>query len=235
MKSIKSKCVICRKLDKRVIEQVMGNLPTDRLKPAPPWYSTGIDLFGPYRIRDEVKKRTTSKTYGVIFTCLGTRAVYLDIAADYSADKFLMVLRRFVSLHGYPSKLFSDNGTQLVAANKELSNITKDIEISHKLNRKVVKPSTVKFQNHKVKSRLYKARTKLKNVRVSDKFPFSTAVASERIYLNENLTSYRRELLMQANQKRKDGLLVSVWSRTGKYSSKLLQMADRSECTTKMT
>ena len=83
------------------------------------------DLFGPYRIRNEVKKRTTSKTYGVIFTCLGTRAVYLDIAANYSTDKFLMVLRRFVSLHGYPSKLFSDNGTQLVAANKELSNITK--------------------------------------------------------------------------------------------------------------
>ncbi|XP_068674368.1 uncharacterized protein [Montipora foliosa] len=126
VKSIKSKCVICRKLDKRVSEQIMGNLPTDRLKPAPPWYSTGIDLFGPYRIRDEVKKRTTSKTYGVIFTCLGTRAVYLDIAADYSTDKFLMVLRRFVSLHGYPSKLFSDNGTQLVAANKELSNITKN-------------------------------------------------------------------------------------------------------------
>ena len=37
-----------------------------------------------------------------------------------------MVLRRFVSLHGYPSKLFSDNGSQLVAANKELSNITKN-------------------------------------------------------------------------------------------------------------
>ena len=50
------------------------------------------------------------------------------MAADYSTDKFLMVhvLRRFVSLHGYPSKLFSDNGTQLVAANKELSNITKN-------------------------------------------------------------------------------------------------------------
>ena len=88
VKSIKSKCVICRKLDKRVSEQVMGNLPTDRLKPAPPWYSKGIDLFGPYRIRDEVKNRATSKTYGVIFTCLGTRAVYLDIAADYSTDKY---------------------------------------------------------------------------------------------------------------------------------------------------
>lgn len=65
----------------------MGNLPTERLKPAPPWYSTGIDLFGPYRIRDEVKETTTSvQTHRVIFDCVGTRAVYLDIAADNSTD-----------------------------------------------------------------------------------------------------------------------------------------------------
>ena len=125
VKSIKFRCVICKKLAKKTSQQVMGQLPEDRLKPAPPWYSTGIDLFGPFKIRDEVKKRTFSKAYGVIFNCLGTRAVYLDLAADYSTDKFLMVLRRFVSLNGYPSKLLSDNGTQLIAASKELTAITK--------------------------------------------------------------------------------------------------------------
>ena len=36
-----------------------------------------------------------------------------------------MVLRRFVSIRGYPSKLYSDNGPQLVAANEELTNIVK--------------------------------------------------------------------------------------------------------------
>ena len=63
--------------------------------------------------------------YGVIFNCLSTRAVHVDLAADYSTNKFLMVLRRFVSIRGYPSKLFSDNGPQLVAANEELTNIVK--------------------------------------------------------------------------------------------------------------
>lgn len=63
--------------------------------------------------------------YGVIFNCLITRAVHVDLAADYSTNKFLMVLRRFVSIRGYPSKLFSDNGPQLVAANEELTNIVK--------------------------------------------------------------------------------------------------------------
>ena len=125
VKSIKFRCIIYKKLDKKTSQQVMGQLPEDRLKAAPPWYSTGIDLFGPFKIRDEIKKRTFSKAYGVIFNCLGTRAVYLDLAADYSADKFLMVVRRFVSLNGYPSKLLSDNGTQLIAASKELTAITK--------------------------------------------------------------------------------------------------------------
>ena len=65
----------------------------------------------------------TGKTYGVIFNCLGTRVVHIDLATDYSTKKFLMVLRRFASIRGYPSKLYSDNGPQLVAANEELQNV----------------------------------------------------------------------------------------------------------------
>jgi hypothetical protein len=45
----------------------MGKLPQQRLKPAPAWSSTGVDLFGPFRIRDEVKKRFIGKAYEVIF------------------------------------------------------------------------------------------------------------------------------------------------------------------------
>ena len=116
MKSIKHNCTICRKLDKKknnnkkiLNEQAMGELPEERLKPSPAWHCTAIDLFGPFKIKDEVRKRTTGKAYGVIFNCLGARAVYLDLAADYSTETFLMVLRRFVSLRGYPYKLYSEN------------------------------------------------------------------------------------------------------------------------------
>ena len=104
----------------------MGKLPEERLKPSPPWHYTGIDLFGPFKIRDEVKRRTYGKCYGVIFNCMCTRAVHLDLAPDYSTETFLLVLRRFVSLRGYPAKLYSDNGPQLVAADKELKDITKN-------------------------------------------------------------------------------------------------------------
>ncbi|XP_078346298.1 uncharacterized protein LOC144631679 [Oculina patagonica] len=125
VKSIKFNCMTCRILDAKPSEQAMGNLPLERLKPSPPWHNTAIDLFGPFKIRDEVKKRTTGKCYGVLFNCMSTRAVHVDLAPDYSTEKFLLVLRRFVSLRGYPAKLYSDNGPQLVAANQELQMMTK--------------------------------------------------------------------------------------------------------------
>ena len=126
VKFIKSRRVTCRKIEKKTTEQIMGQLTEERLKPAPAWNSTAIDLFGPFKIRDEVKKRTFGKAYGVIFNCLASRAVHIDIASDYSTDKFLMVLRRFVSLRGYPSTLYSDNSPQLVSASSELINVTKN-------------------------------------------------------------------------------------------------------------
>ena len=56
------------------------------------------------------------------------RAVHLDLATDYSTNGFLIVLRRFMSLRGYPSKLRSDTGSQLVATNKELKAVIKGID-----------------------------------------------------------------------------------------------------------
>ena len=105
----------------------MGKLPIERLKPAPAWDSTALDFFGPFKIKDEVKKRTTGKAYGLIFNCLATRDDHVDISPDYSTEKFLMVLGRFVSIRGYPSKLYSDSGAQLVSANKELKRVIKDL------------------------------------------------------------------------------------------------------------
>ena len=43
-----------------------------------------------------------------------------------------------------------------------------DIEISQKLKRKNTKAVIVKFLSHKVKSRLYKQRAKLKDLKISD-------------------------------------------------------------------
>ena len=125
VKSVKNRCIQCRKNSKLLQSQMMGQLPQERLKPAPAWSFTSLDFFGPFEIRGETNKRSRGKAYGVLFTCMLCRAVHLDLATDYSTNGFLIVLRRFMSLRGYPSKLRSDTGSQLVAANKELKAVIK--------------------------------------------------------------------------------------------------------------
>ena len=70
----------------------------------------------------KVGRSKTAKHYGVLFTCLNTRAVHLELAVDYSAMEFIQVLRRFFAIRGHvqPAKLLSDNGTQLIGAEREL-------------------------------------------------------------------------------------------------------------------
>ena len=69
--------------------------------------------------------RTRGKGYGVLLSC---RAVYVDIAHDYSTDGFLQVYRRFIPLRGSPQKIFSDQGTCLVGASNELKNLVKNVD-----------------------------------------------------------------------------------------------------------
>ena len=92
-KSVKYKCVICRKRNSIASSQIMGQLPVEQLKPAPAWSYAGVNLFDPYSIRGDVNKRSTGKIYGVIFSCMLTRAVHLDATIDYSTDAYLMVFR----------------------------------------------------------------------------------------------------------------------------------------------
>ena len=99
-----------------------------------------------------------------------------------------------------------------------------DIEISHRIGRRRGdKPVLAKFVSHKVKSRIYKARTNLKAVSVQSLFPgSSSSVVSETtarpkgIYINENLTPYRKEMMRLAIEKRYDGKINKVWTLDGK-------------------
>ena len=94
---------------------------------------------------------------------------------------------------------------------------SEDIEISHKLKRKNSRPIIVKFLSHKVKSRLYKARIQLKGLKVTDIFSSNgNASPEQRIFINENLTDYRRELFWKANKKKKDNMIISAWTIDGK-------------------
>ena len=128
MKNIRFTCVIFRRKQKLLSRQQMADLPLDRLIPSPPFHNTGLDYFGPLTIKGEVNKRARGKCFGVVFTCFVTRAVYLDICVNYSTDAFMQTLRRFVSVHGWPKRFHSDNGTSQVATSKELRECVAGLE-----------------------------------------------------------------------------------------------------------
>jgi hypothetical protein len=120
-KFIKDNCFRCRLLYKKTMGQVMGPMPDHRLGPTPVFQSTAVDLFGPLTIRDTVKRRTSSKAWGVIFTCTVTSAVCLELSESYSMDSFLQTLVRFTTTYGMPARFQSDAGDQLVAASKQVA------------------------------------------------------------------------------------------------------------------
>lgn len=123
VRSIRRSCYVCRILSKRFSKQVMAPLPDERMLPAPAWSNVSLDLFGPIEHVDMVKKRTSSKAWGLIVTCLVTRAVHLDLTQTYETDSLLQALHRFVCLRGTPLSILSDQGSQLKAASMEVVNM----------------------------------------------------------------------------------------------------------------
>ncbi len=96
----------------------MADLPPSRLRLfQPAFYSTGVDCFGPYLIKIG---RRHEKRWGIIFKCLTTRAVYLDLLYQMDSDSFLMALQRFISRRGKPFEIISDQGTNFRGCERAL-------------------------------------------------------------------------------------------------------------------
>ena len=129
-KAVKFKCVFCKRMAQNLETQFMANLPETRLAPfTPPFHHTACDYFGPIVVK--VSRNKTAKHYGVLFTCLNTRAVHLELATDCSTIEFLQV-RRFFAIRGTPAVMISDNGTQFVGAEKELKEMVKGWKLEEK-------------------------------------------------------------------------------------------------------
>ncbi|XP_038071933.1 uncharacterized protein LOC119740637 [Patiria miniata] len=112
------KCFGCQRWRANPDVPKMGDLPPARLRLyKPPFFSTGVDCFGPMTIKTG---RRTEKRWGIIFKCMTTRAVHLDLLESLSADAYLMAVRRFVSRRGKPFEILSDCGTNFKGGASEL-------------------------------------------------------------------------------------------------------------------
>ena len=120
-----AKCVKCRKLRGIPQEQKMADLPEDRLEPAPPFTFSAVDYFGPWYVKDG---RRELKCYGVLFTCLSSRAIHLEVSNTMTTDSFLNAYRRFVGRCGPVRQLRSDQGLNFIGAMNELQQAISEID-----------------------------------------------------------------------------------------------------------
>ena len=74
----------------------------------PHFSNTDTDLFGPFYV-SKGRGESQEMRYGVIFTCLVSRAVHLKIITTLDPDCFINALRRFVSRRGPAEIMRSDN------------------------------------------------------------------------------------------------------------------------------
>lgn len=100
----------------------MSDLPKERWEPGPPFTNLRLDVFGPWNI---VMQRTRggsaqSKKWAVLFSCLTTRAVHIELIAEMSSSAIINALRRFISIRGEVKLYRSDRGSNVVGATEDL-------------------------------------------------------------------------------------------------------------------
>lgn len=125
-RSVIKSCVFCRKVQAKVGVQKMADLPKDRVTPdLPPFSHVGIDYFGPIEVK---RGRSLVKRWGVIFTCLASRAIHLEVASMLNTDSCINAVRRFLCRRGPVLTIRTDCGTNFMCAQKELQTAANQLD-----------------------------------------------------------------------------------------------------------
>ena len=74
--------------------------------------------------------RREMKKYAVIFTCMNSRAVHIEVLDDMTTDAFLNVLRCFIDIRGPVHQLRSDQGSNFAGARNELAAAIKEMNVN---------------------------------------------------------------------------------------------------------
>ena len=120
-------CMRCAIEHARPIRQLMADLPIDRVSSCSKAFEvSGMDYFGPLSF---VENRSVRKAWGLLFTCLCTRAVHVELVTSLSLSDFILDYSRFLDVRGNVRKLYSDNGSTFVAAEKKIPELLNSVEL----------------------------------------------------------------------------------------------------------
>ena len=119
-------CVVCRKVNARPQEQMMADLPETRVTAGTPAFEkVGLDVFGPFMVRSG---RCERKRFGLMCTCLVTRAVHIEVLHSLTTDSLINAVRRISARRGAIRYIISDRGTNLVGAERELREALNEVD-----------------------------------------------------------------------------------------------------------
>jgi len=123
------KCPACRlRFTAKPMGQMMAPLPRARVTATMRAFErVGVDYGGPY-LTKQGRGRVKTKRYLCLFTCLTTRAVHLEMSYALDTDSFINAFTRMTSRRGTPKYVVSDNGTNFVAAERELRELVEDLD-----------------------------------------------------------------------------------------------------------
>ena len=121
VRSVVRQCTTCRRHSAKPSPQMLGQLPLERITPGIVFEKVGVDYAGPLQVKyGMVRKPVIVKSYICVFISLNVKAVHLEAVSDLTSEAFIAALRRFVARRGFPTLIWSDNGTNFVGANCEL-------------------------------------------------------------------------------------------------------------------
>ena len=128
IKKVISSCIQCQRYKKKACEQKMAPLPKERTTTTAPFYHCGVDIMGHFMVK--LNGRANHKVYVAVFSCFESRAVHAEVVFKLDADSAINAITRFNSRRPGMNQLYSDRGTNFIAANsilsKELEKINKE-------------------------------------------------------------------------------------------------------------
>ncbi|XP_030611515.1 uncharacterized protein LOC115798709 isoform X1 [Archocentrus centrarchus] len=118
-------CTRCRKYRRSTEEQRMADLPQERAELTPPFTYCGMDCFGPIYIKEGRKEL---KRYGLLLTCMCSRAIHIEMLNDLTTDALINALRSFIALRGSVRQLRCDQGSNFMGARREFAEAMKEMD-----------------------------------------------------------------------------------------------------------
>lgn len=119
VRSLMARCVTCKRLRGTAAQQLMADLPLERLENVPPFTNIGMDVFGPFATYDGSKstrrQSSTKKVWVLIVVCLVSRAIHLEPLVNMEAATLMNAYRRFQAVRGCVVIVRTDRGTNFIS------------------------------------------------------------------------------------------------------------------------